>query len=412
MFPLKRSEITAMNVLIFMFNGKTEKFADRESFSKALNHAYAFRAYSNLSGYGDQVLFDIRFSWISGKLVNEPGYLDEITDLMDQILFHPVLNEKNLEEAKYLLENRLNMAEQDPDTATVRALLNALPSDLPISIPVQGIRDEIASVSLEQIRALFKKISETPFEIYGVGAMETEIQNYLSSLSETEYAWKPSLLVDLSSPVRTEQERDIAQSSLALLYSTSVSPDSPTYFALMLANGILGASPMSLLFEEVREKHSFCYSISSSLIRFDGGLLILTGTQRKNIDEVRELIAAQISRLQHASTEIEPDRLENAKLDLIDSLRTQQDSAQRMIGQSFMNDYLRRPMSFDQMVEAIRKVTLEDIEKSTAQLKLVGESVVLQSREETQESEQDELNDLKSAIEISEGAENENRRED
>lgn len=138
---------------------------------------------------------------------------------------------------------------------------------------------------------------------------------------------------------------------------------------------------MNLLFEEIREKHSFCYSISSSLIRFDGALLIVTGAQKDHFDEIRELIAAQIDKLKHATKMISEERLTSAHLDIVDAIRTQDDSALRLMAQMFMNIYLKREISSEQMIDKILNVSLEDVEKAARPLHLIGDASVIQSAE-------------------------------
>lgn len=407
MVPLRRKDVTALNLLLYIFNGKTKKYPNRQLFSQALNHAYALRAYSNVSGFGDQVMLDIRFSWLSEDLVNEEGYIEEIRDLMDQILFHPCITEKNLEEAKYLLRNRLMMQAQDPDTQAVRLLLNSMPADHPISIPVQGSLDQIDAISLDQIRKLADDLSKTPVEIIGVGSIEKPILEYLDQFEQTKYTYHGSRLIDLDTPVISEKSRDIAQSSLAMLYATHMKPDSPDYFAMMVMNAILGSAPMNLLFEEIREKHSYCYSISSSLIRFDGALLIVTGAQKEHFEEIRDLIGQQIEKLKHAREQIREEQLENARLDLIDSIRSQQDSAVRLIAQSFMNAYLKREITPEQMYEKIRAVTLEDVEKAASGLSLIGVASVLQSDGSTGQEEEEFSSMLSETVDVSQEVEDE-----
>lgn len=381
MIDLNRKDATALNLLLYILNGKTEKFPNRQLFSQALNHAYALRAYSNVSGFGDRMLLDIRFSWISEDLVQEEGYIREVIDLIDQILFHPCITQKNLDEAKYLLKNRLSMQMQDPDTQAVRLLFESMPEDHPISIPVQGSIEEIDKITLEEIKQLAKRLSETPFEIIGVGSIEKELMDYLNALPMQDYECSKSPLIDLKQPAIVTAKRDIAQSSLALLYATHMKPDSSDYFALMVMNAILGSAPMNLLFEEIREKHSFCYSISSSLIRFDGALLIVTGAQKDHFDEIRELIAAQNDKLKHATKMISEERLTSARLDIVDAIRTQEDSALRLMAQMFMNIYLKREISSEQMIDKILNVSLEDVEKAARPLHLIGDASVIQSAE-------------------------------
>lgn len=87
------------------------------------------------------------------------------------------------------------------------------------------------------------------------------------------------------------------------------------------------------MFDEIREKNSLCYSISSSIIRFDGALLIHTGVNRKDVTKVLNLIETQIDRL--LNMDYDDRYLEIAKMDYKDRIISGLDHAQSLIAQAF-----------------------------------------------------------------------------
>ncbi|WP_304753056.1 insulinase family protein, partial [Dubosiella newyorkensis] len=158
------------------------------------------------------------------------------------------------------------------------------------------------------------------------------------------------------------------------IYATSISFQSPLYYPLLALNSILGQGPVSLLFEEVREKHSLCYSISSSLIRFDGALMISVGTRKDALDQVLLLIHEQIERIVHMDY---PDSLlEIAKKDLKDLFLRQKDRSNSMLEQHFLDMLLRREESEEQRNKAIDSISKFLIAQAARQLFLLSSVVV------------------------------------
>ena len=93
---------------------------------------------------------------------------------------------------------------------------------------------------------------------------------------------------------------------------------SADYEAELLLCSILGQSQKNLMFDEIREKNSLCYSISSSIIRFDGAILIHTGVNRKDVTKVLNLIETQMDRL--LNMDYDDAYLEIAKMGFNDRL--------------------------------------------------------------------------------------------
>ena len=98
-------------------------------------------------------------------------------------------------------------------------------------------------------------------------------------------------------PKIRRNQKDTIQSALVQMYTTDCDMSDPDMPALMLTNGMLGALPVSLLFQEVREHHSLCYAISSDNHVYEGTLSIEATMAGEHIDPARKLIDRQIERL-------------------------------------------------------------------------------------------------------------------
>lgn len=372
--PLDRKTITAYNLLVYMLKAKTEHFKSKQDLSMALNHAYGMGVSYSLVGYGKQLAFDIRFRYIREDYISDPDYSDEVLKIMNETLYHPILDEETLHEAKYFLQTRLSRIEEDPDSKALKEAFSILGDDLDGSIPIQGYEEKIESITLDDIHKLYSSYLDRPKSIFVCGWLSPPIEEFLSQIASTVSIENKMELIDKKSPSYIFLNRNVSQTSIVQIYQTGISFDSALYYPLLVLNSILGRGPISLLFEEIREKHSCCYSISSSLIRFDGALLISVGTNRLAIDTVLDLIRQQIDRLKEGN--FDQSYLEIAQLDLIDQFNRQQDQPWSMIEQTFLDTLLNRNESLRERIEKIRSVTKEDVERAASNLSLISMAVV------------------------------------
>lgn len=374
MLPLNRQTITAMNLLVFMMRAKTKDLDTKQKISMAFNSTYGMQVSYGLTGYGKQVALDIRFKYLRQDYVQEPDYIQHVVDNMEQMLHQVVLDDETLEEAKYLLKTRLMRQMDDPDSIAIKnALMNAQENH-EISLQIQGYMEDIDSISLDQILNLYADFMQTSKQIYVCGAVDSAVANFLKQEKQLNQLQGNFKIIKPQEKKKICIEKEISQTSLVQVYATQVSLDSTMYYPLLVMNSILGQCPMNLLFEEVREKNSYCYSISSNLIRFDGALVIVVGTNKNNVEDVQNLIQQQIFRL--AQGNFDDRLLEIAKTDLVDGIRSQKDHAFSMIEQSFLDDLLHRSETSEDKISKIRNVTRQEVQKVAKRLCLVSISIV------------------------------------
>ena len=372
--PLERSTITAYNILVYMLKTKTELFKTKQALISNLNEAYGMKLACGLSSYGADLILTTRIQYIRSDWIEEEDYIHKVKEITDQVLFHSVLDEASFEEAKYLYRNKLTRILDDPDGLAIYTCLTTLNTNHEISIPIQGSLDDLDQLTLQDIQNVYSAYLKADKHIFVCGCLDEEMKTYLERMDSSSKLNSTRSLLPILDYQEEIIEKNISQSSIALVYATSTDILSEDYYKMFVMNSLLGQSPTSLLFEEVREKHSLCYSISSYLIQFDGALIITLGTNKENIEKAIDLINQQIQRI--IDLDFDPELLNTAKKDCIDSLIVAQDYPFSQIDQRFMDVLLSRDTERDKKIKNIQKVSLEDVSAAAKKLKKISSVIV------------------------------------
>ncbi|MDB7952785.1 M16 family metallopeptidase [Faecalitalea cylindroides] len=372
--PLERSTITAYNILVYMLKTKTELFKTKQALISNLNEAYGMKLACGLSSYGADLILTTRIQYIRSDWIEEEDYIHKVKEITDQVLFHSVLDEASFEEAKYLYRNKLTRILDDPDGLAIYTCLTTLNTNHEISIPIQGSLDDLDQLTLQDIQNVYSAYLKADKHIFVCGCLDEEMKTYLERMDSSSKLNSTRSLLPILDYQEEIIDKNISQSSIALVYATSTDILSEDYYKMFVMNSLLGQSPTSLLFEEVREKHSLCYSISSYLIQFDGALIITLGTNKENIEKAIDLINQQIQRI--IDLDFDPELLNTAKKDCIDSLIVAQDYPFSQIDQRFMDVLLSRDTDRDKKIKNIQKVSLEDVSAAAKKLKKISSVIV------------------------------------
>jgi predicted Zn-dependent peptidase len=180
-----------------------------------------------------------------------------------------------------------------------------------------------------------------------------------------------------SSPRRETEYLDIAQSKMVMGFKLNTIDKAPPA-VMALLNAIIGGTPSSKLFLNVREKLSLCYYCSSNYNDPKGCLVIDSGIEGKNAHTAEAEILRQISLAK--SGEITEDEMGNAKRQIINAARTINDSAPAMIAWYFSRNFSGAPESPEERIEKIKKITKDELVAAASALEL--DSVYLLTKEE------------------------------
>ena len=117
---------------------------------------------------------------------------------------------------------------------------------------------------------------------------------------------------------------DVSQSKLCMGFKTGEGADSKLINAMRVMIAMLGGTPTSKLFTNVRETMQLCYYCSSHFERSKGAVIIDSGVDQDNIEKAKEAILDQVRQLQEG--EFTEEEMIYAKLSLQNSFRSAEES--------------------------------------------------------------------------------------
>ena len=168
--------------------------------------------------------------------------------------------------------------------------------------------------------------------------------------------------------LRRQVERmPINQCKLVMGFRTDCAEPQADVTAVRLMNAVLGGTPSSLLFRNVREKLSLCYYCSSSYDRMKGVLLVQSGVDEANVQRAEEEILKQVQAL--ANGEFTDDDLEAARRCVIQSFETVNDSQNGLSGWYLAQALLPQSVAPDQMREQFMKIDREAVIRAAKRLR-------------------------------------------
>lgn len=161
-------------------------------------------------------------------------------------------------------------------------------------------------------------------------------------------------------PLQEVTERmNLKQSKLVIGLRTPIAGTDSAVPAMRLMNALLGGTPTSLLFRNVREKLSLCYYCSSGYDRPKGVLLIDSGVEESNAQKAREEIFRQLDAVRQEN--FSDEDLESARRAVVNQFHTygdlQSTLADWYLGQS-LDKTLTTP---EQAAEDVGRVTRSQV---------------------------------------------------
>ena len=160
----------------------------------------------------------------------------------------------------------------------------------------------------------------------------------------------------LKKNVKTVTEKmEVNQSKLVMAYKS----DYEDIYVSKLFTMLLGGTPFSKLFANVREKMSLCYYCSASYSDRKGTMIIDSGVESENIEKAKTAISQQLEAV--AKGDFTDEELYNTKLLLTGNFKSNYDSIYDMAAWYDAQNTRKTSYSPDEINEIIMAVTREQI---------------------------------------------------
>ncbi len=382
--PIERDKVWKTTLLLAVLRRGTQKYPTLASINARLDYLFGTELSIRNFYRGDSQIVGFTVDFLDTSFVTDrEELLDGILDVISQILYHPLLDEEGrlleryVESEKKLQCEAIRAVRNNPRAYALEHCLELVYADEPCGAPVAGREEDIMAISAAELTAHWRElISAIRFDCFFVGREKAEVlcpRLNAALCSPGTKAMEPSLLYRVPAAIkaetlRVEESLPVSQGQLLLSYRTDITLTHSDYASCVLLNEILGASPISKLFLNVREKLGLCYHCSSSFNGFKGTLTVSCGLEPKNRELAQREILAQLEAIRRG--EIGEEELLAAKKSLENVYRQLTDSPSAM--ESFY--YGRALLGLDTTIEESRArfadVTREQIVAAANSLKL------------------------------------------
>jgi predicted Zn-dependent peptidase len=291
--------------------------------------------------------------------------LETLADILSDIFLNSIFDPQDMNKERQVILQEINMLEDTPDEQ-VHVLFNRFFwLNHPLGMPIMGTPATVAAMSkrtaLDHMRRFY-----TPGRIIVAAAGQVDHDHLVRTLGPLFESLPPAA----QDPVRAAPKghfgvschpKDLEQVHLCL-GGNGPHLSSELRFAGAVLNAILGGNMSSRLFQEIREKRGLAYNVFSFVSSYiDAGMLgIYVATDPKEVNRALKVIKKEIRKIQEG--DVSKSDLEATLEHLVGGiLLGSENTDSRMIRLAKNEGVFGRYISYDKVVEDLRKVTVDQV---------------------------------------------------
>lgn len=378
---LEAERATETALLPYVLRHGTRSLPSMQAITEACEHLFGASLGVDVLKLGEQQVLTARLEVVGDAFLpaDEAAFargLGLLSDLLqDPLREGDALSAAATRQEQEKLERFISGLINDKATYAVERCVRNMCADEPYGVFEYGRLEDLAAIDGARLEARRRELLErAPLDIYAVGAFDLpSVRAALEDRFGLERPEPPALRGTTPHPpaqdVRELHEpMPVKQGKLCMGFRSEIRVGDPEYWALLLANGVLGAFPHSKLFKNVREKAGLCYDASSNLERFKGIVLISAGIDREKFAETRDTCLAQVQAI--AEGEIGEEELLATQLSYQHGLQALLDSPAGLVNLDYALRLGGRDGAPGAVVEALQQVTPAQIAEAAQRVRL------------------------------------------
>lgn len=365
---IRKEDLTLRNMLVnnllfSSFNYPTlKKMAEKEE--------DLYGAHINGGTYrkGNYIFSEFLLSVIDDKYTEENLVTDAISFFFDVLLNPNVKDDKFEENAFNIIYDKIKtIIESDRENPNYYSLMkykSLLSKDKPFTYDIEGNLKDLEKITSSNLYEYYQTFLKTNnIDIFIIGdKVSKDLEKFLDKifiLPKKISSKKEELYLTYQKEYSKKEEKsNFNQSKLIMGGSLRKLSNYEKKYPALVYNIILGNSPNSKLFKNVREKHSFAYSISSSINRLDGMFYVFAGISYENYEATKKEVEKELNKMKNGK--FTKQDMKSAKESLLSILKEIPDFQNAIVDSYFNNLYLDADEVKEQIAN-IKKITKEDV---------------------------------------------------
>lgn len=350
---------------VLPING-TENYKSVNDITKKLESLYNANIGYKFYVTSENMTFENNLRIINPKYTKEDTYKESF-DLFKEILTKPALKNNQFKYFDLQKDNLINSILNVKDDLRSYSSLKFQEIFYKGTVYAENNYKNIKLFEDMESKKLYenykKLFSEFKIDVFVIGEFDEEVlTKYIEELMKG-FKSKDNYTKDLYTKVKCKESlvKDKfkeSQSSLLIGLNINGLTDEERDYKLILYNTILGSMNNSVLFVNVREKNSLCYSIGSTISKFTETMIIRSGISSDSFDDAVRLIKES---LEEMKDEKKVDKLlKNAKKTLNIAYNDFYESSNKIIDYYFIREFTILP-SIEERREKVMNLTSKDV---------------------------------------------------
>ncbi|WP_161978693.1 EF-P 5-aminopentanol modification-associated protein YfmF [Streptococcus sp. S784/96/1] len=358
----------------------SEAFPNNKIFRERLANLYGTSFSTNVSVRGNIHIVDIDISFVSNRYVlGQENLLSEVLAILGEVLFRPLISLEKYQTKTFDIEKKnliryLEIDEQDQFYNSSISLQELYYEEQALQISKYGKKDLIQKENAFTAYQEFQKmLKEDKIDIFLLG----DFDDYQATrqlihfpLVDRQVNLQKVYSQEFINIVREKVvTKKTTQSILQLGYHIPIYYGGKDYYAMLVAEGMLGGFSHSKLFSVVREKESLAYTVGSRYDAFSGFLRIYAGIEKNSRAKTFKVINQQINELKLGR--FSKQLVEQTKQMLIGNAKMSMDNPKSLIEQMYSSVMFdKESPSIKLFIDNIDKVSKRDIVAAVGLMKL------------------------------------------
>ena len=385
--PLDRERVTFDTVIPAVLKRGTTNLKSQDEISKKLENMYGATFDCGIEKIGDNHVIKFYLESLNDNFVpknSKKNIFKESIDLLLDIILNPLVengkfkqeyveSEKN--NIKLLIESKID----NKDQYALNRCIEEMYKDKPYGLYKYGYVEDLDKINSKNLYDYYNQLINTSkIDIFVSGELKKEdilktVKNNENIKKLKERKAKYIINNEQTENKKEEKEKeiedkmDIAQGKLVIGLDVELN-DYNSKFPVSIYNVILGESATSKLFQNVREKASLAYTARSNYVRQKNNIYIRCGIEIDNYDKALKIIKEQLEEMKNG--QFTEEDLANSKKYMISGLESAQDEQDSEITYYIGQELSGMLTTFDEYVEKINGVKLEDVKNVGNKIKI------------------------------------------
>lgn len=381
--PLK-IETAAQNALLAqVLTRSCKKYPDFISLNKRLNSLYGAGVSGYCRKFGEAQAITLSIAGLDDRFTIDHEQISaDLTELLCMILFEPKLEDgafckDDMEQERRQLIDMIDAEFNEKRIYAVNRCIEIMCKNEAFGIKRYGSRERVEQITPQDVFTAWQHLLKTArVEIMMIGSSDTHAaqEAFTKTFQGIERQAAPIKTEIVRTPKQVTEETenmDVAQSKLVMAFRSGIAEPDGDVMAARLMCAVLGGTPNSKLFLNVREKYSLCYYCAARFDRNKGIITIESGVETENIEKAKKEILNQVKALQDGNlTDFEID---STKLSVANSFTSMSDTVggteawyiTQLLDQEQLSpeEATKRVMAVtkDQIINAAKKMSLDTV---------------------------------------------------